>query len=651
MSNFPDFTSRLKKKPDETLSAAGIAMHKIVNLRASNSLTLLETLHACVINYEPVSTIASTVVYENLDTLVSVRGTVMRLSDVKYWDLWVEFKCLDCGETQLVYQNNGKRVMPKSCKKKGCRNRSKFQDIYDSPYLVLVPVQHIRLQENMFADANNTLKSLDVIIKYENVETLEAGDDIVVTGVLRVSKGGTDYKEYIDGVSITNRNTGFTPYRMDLKNKDLEAIEAIRTVPSVLRLLVNSLKPELHDLEMVKAGLILSLFSGSPAADDEKDQVQRRENIHVLLVGDPGVGKSELLNACCKVAPKAIYSISTHLTGAGLSGSLRCAKGVHTLNAGALTLAHGGICCIDEIDKRPKITNELLDAMEMQQISILKMGTTENLSCRTTILASGNPAGSIYNKSKSVAENIKLNPALLTRFDLIFIMIKQNQAYPGEKRSNRFEQHTIPLTQKAESLFGKREFSLENFLRLDHDEEIRPLPAVLYQNYIAFARTHVFPKMTRTACEELLEFYMELQRKQEILDFFEITTRQFQALRRLCIARARVDLEDEVTIEHVRDVIELTRYSLIDIFTTENGELESRGEQSSGMSKPKQKLALLENMKKFYNEKEQKLFNMDQIKKMVQYLRLTENAYDLVDSLNIQGYLLLRGSNIYELIP
>lgn len=292
----------------------------------------------------------------------------------------------------------------------------------------------------------------------------------------------------------------------------------------------------------------------------------------------------------------------------------------------------------------------LLQAMERQKINIAQSGVDVTMACRTTIIAAGNPVGSMYKKSKTVAENLKINPALLTRFDLIFIVIKQGNSYPGEDVSYTKADTTTILDDRAKSFLGEREFALEDFLRITPNEIIEPLPPLTMQNYIGYARSHVFPKMTRPAIDKLVEFYLELRHKQALLEFFAITTRQFHALRRLAFARARVDLADEVTVEHVNDVIELTRYSLIDIFTTETGELESRGIQGSGMSKAKQKMRLLEQMKKLKKDKDQCTFDIEHVKKMKESLKLTEDVYDLVDSLNMHGYLMMVKPNVYKLI-
>lgn len=367
LHDFKDFKVVIKNNPDKILAACGMALHKVLRTIVTTGTSVdVEPYQPRLIDYKPITTVVKAVNHVNLESLVSVRGTVMRIFDVKFRDLWMCYVCKACGAQQLVRQNNGKKVVPRSCKVKECRNMNKmrFEYIHDSPYRLYEPVQQIRLQESIYGnDGANQMKSLDVLLKYDLVEKLSAGDDVVVTGILRVYKsvGHGDHKEYIDAIAVSDKNIGFTVRRLDFLDKDLEAIELIRTRPSVFRLLVNSLEPKLNGLEMVKAGLILSLFSGVPSTGNDTNDYSSRENIHVLMVGDPGMGKSELLNACCNVAPKAIYTISSHLSEAGLTATVKKTKGKISINAGSLLLAHGGVLCIDEIDKKSKIHENLLD--------------------------------------------------------------------------------------------------------------------------------------------------------------------------------------------------------------------------------------------------------------------------------------------------
>lgn len=178
--------------------------------------------------------------------------------------------------------------------------------------------------------------------------------------------------------------------------------------------LVSSLCPLIFGHELVKLGLLLGLFGGTPrdAYVGKHDEAtgstfSTRSDIHVLVVGDPGLGKSQLLRAATAVAPKAVFVCGNTATTAGLTVSLSRDTGGGRggdvcIEAGALVLADRGVCCIDELDKMTCDPHSMLEAMEQQQISVAKSGVVTSLKSRATILAAANPVGGHYNRNKSV---------------------------------------------------------------------------------------------------------------------------------------------------------------------------------------------------------------------------------------------------------
>jgi len=287
----------------------------------------------------------------------------MRVSDSKLLNYWQVYCCSLCKTEQLVRQVNSKKTVPTSCKE-GCRAIYNFELKFDSPHRVYEPQQIVRIQESIhLADNNSGMKYIDAILKYDLVDSVSVGDDVLLTGILRVDKkrqkqGVDNSKDYLQTVTIEQVNKAFTVQQLTFTDKDMEAIALIKQQrPSVFRFLINSLAPNVNGQKMVKAGLLLSLFSGST----KSTHTNLRENIHILMVGDPGMGKSVLLDACCNVAPKAIYSVSSHLSGAGLTAGVKQINGRFTIEGGVLVLADGGVCCIDEIDKKANLHVDLLD--------------------------------------------------------------------------------------------------------------------------------------------------------------------------------------------------------------------------------------------------------------------------------------------------
>ena len=208
--------------------------------------------------------------------------------------------------------------------------------------------------------------------------------------------------------------------------KHLGAIRAIASDPHCFHLLVASLCPPIVGHELVKAGLLLTLLGGTKRTDPSsaRTRVRVRSDPHILLVGDPGLGKSQMLRACHDAAPRAVYLCGTMVTSTGLTVTLvNDGRGDVALEAGALVLSDQGVCCIDELDKLSCSYHALLEAMEQQQISIAKSGVVTSLSARCSIIAAANPVGGQYQRGKTVSENLKMSGALFSRFDLVFIML------------------------------------------------------------------------------------------------------------------------------------------------------------------------------------------------------------------------------------
>lgn len=189
-------------------------------------------------------------------------------------------------------------------------------------------------------------------------------------------------------------------------------------------------------------------FVGTSKFTNDNSHVPVRGDPHVLVVGDPGLGKSQMLHSCYDVAPKSVFVTATGASTTGLTVTISKGSGNEfVMEAGALVLADQGCCCIDEFDKMPNQHPALLEAMEQQSISLAKSGVSCSVKAQTAILAAANPVGGHYNKAKTVSENLKMHPALLSRFDLVFILIDK----PDEEMDVRLSDHIMNLHRKTSS--------------------------------------------------------------------------------------------------------------------------------------------------------------------------------------------------------
>ncbi|CAH0382120.1 unnamed protein product [Bemisia tabaci] len=677
LGEWSSFNDELTNNPEHVLNSLSLAMHQYVLEELEKKLesevdekvdVQLPTIRARVSNFEPL------ILLKNLKAnyygkLVSIKGTVIRVGNTKLQATWLAFKCSGCEGVQSVRQPEGSIVQPTQCPEKTCRSRS-FTPLQDSSHTQTVNWQLIRLQEILSDDqreGGRVPRTVECELTEDLIESCVPGDLISLTGIVKVrnteesmKKGKTPstFQQYIKVVSVVNeksnsqnaRNSSTSGMVFDIK--DYYAIQEIHSNKHLFRLLVHSLCPTIYGHEMVKAGLLLALFGGA------LDGQGTRGNPHILVVGDPGLGKSQMLHACVSVAPRGAYVCGNTSTTSGLTVTLsREGGGDFALEAGALVLSDQGCCCIDEFDKMSSQHNALLEAMEQQCVSIAKAGVVCSLPARTSVLAAANPVGGHYNKSKTVAENLKLGSALLSRFDLVFILLDQ----PNELLDSLLSEHVMAMHSKGkpepglliltnpdgtpnQSLDGGSGV-LSSSLRMV-DQSLEPVPHHLLRKYIAYARKYVTnPVLSKEARSVLQTFYRELRGRYQPADATLVTTRQLESLIRLTQARAKVELREEATARDAMDVVELMRWSLID--NTSAIEFQRSGSGQKTRSKAKQFIRALE---QYAEHQSKNIFSVKEMKSFAQNISMdTTDFYSFISNLNTNGFLLSKGNNMYQL--
>lgn len=477
ISEWTTFENDLNTQPENTLNCLGIAMHQTVCEHLENtakndenndqmSITL-PIIHPRLLNHNPIMQLKNLKV-NYYEKLASVRGTVIRVSNVKFMCNWMAFECEICENVQVVKQSDGIYTKPTKCITKMCKSH-KFDPVLSSSQTVTNSWQLLKLQECVGTEqceGGRIPRTIECEVSDELVNCCTPGDDITVTGVIRVrnSDDNTKGKQpsmfllYMDVVSIVNNKNQTAGTTIEFSLKDYYAIQKIHAEPSLFKLLVHSLCPTIFGHEIIKAGLLLALFGGT-----ENNQTNIRTVIHVLMVGDPGLGKSQMLQTCSNVAGRGVFVCGNTSTSAGLTVTMSRESGSeYSLEAGALTLADQGTCCIDEFDKMStnhavittvlqkyhfkknfviNFFQALLEVMEQQTISIAKAGVVCSLPARTSVLAAANPMGGHYNKAKTVSENLRLGSALLSRFDLVFILLDK----PDEYTDSLLTEHILAL--------------------------------------------------------------------------------------------------------------------------------------------------------------------------------------------------------------
>ncbi|XP_067466792.1 DNA helicase MCM8 isoform X2 [Thunnus thynnus] len=635
----PELTTELKEQPEIILSCLGVAIHQVLTvdlekqaaelqgeeLPVATPIINIPHISARLYNYEPLTPLRMlrASVY---GLLVCVRGTVVRVSNIRPQCTRLAFRCMTCSNTLSLALQHGKYAAPTKCGQPDCRGRS-FVPCRSSPLTQTVDWQIIKVQELMGGEqreAGRIPRTVECHLTSDLCDSCVPGDTVTVTGIVRVTndsnqgsyRGNKDqcmFLLYLDATSVSNtkgqqsksRGPGSRGSLEDRSGgeefslKELYAIQEIQSQPDLLRLIVHSLCPVIYGHLVVKAALALILFGGRQKHVD-KNSVPVRGDPHILMVGDPGMGKSQMLQAVCNVAPRGIYVCGNSTSTAGLTVSLSRDSGTgdYALEAGALVLADQGLCCIDEFDKLGNQQQALLEAMEQQSVSLAKAGIVSSLPARTSVLAAANPVGGHYNRGKTVSENLKMGSALLSRFDVVFLLLD----IPDESHDRRLSEHVMANRagkgRTSSATVTRNNSELETSILLEHSDmplserlqipagEIAdPIPACLLRKYISYARQYVHPSLSPEAAQILQDFYLSLRSQAHSADATPITTRQLESLIRLTEARARLELRETATKSDAEDVVEIMKHSLADTYSDGLGNLDfERSQHGSGMS-------------------------------------------------------------------
>ena len=265
-------------------------------------------------------------------------------------------------------------------------------------------------------------------------------------------------------------------------DRQIEEFKAFAANPGCYEKLVDAFSPSICENEDIKKGVILQLFGGTNRDMSESGRGRHRSCINILLVGDPSTAKSQILQSVFRIAHRKIYTSGKGSSAVGLTAYVTKdpETGEFVLESGALVLADKGICCIDEFDKMNDSTRVILhEAMEQQTISIAKAGIICTLNCRTAILAAANPVDSKYNPKLSVVENIKLPPTLLSRFDLIYLLLDRSSPVTDRRLAN----HIV-------SLYGDEDPKSKASEDIDRK---------FLASYISYARQNIHPEISDLA--------------------------------------------------------------------------------------------------------------------------------------------------------
>ena len=511
---------------------------------------------------------------KDIGKLVSVEGMVTKATEVRPRIVEAAFECPFCHHIFLMAQTGRQFKEPYECPQEdgGCgRKAQRFALREDKS--TFANAQKIRLQDSLEELRGGELpQALDINLEDDIAGEVAPGNRVIVTGILRSYQQVTQFGKklffdiFLDGNSLELKEEEFE--EIGITEEDERAIMELKDHPDVYEKLIKSIAPSIYGYEEIKEAMVLQLFGGTPKY--LSDGMRIRGDIHIILVGDPGVAKSQLLTYQARVAPRGLYASGKSSTAAGLTATVvkdDFGGGRWTLEAGALVLADKGIACIDEIGMMKKEDRESLhDALEQQQIPIAKAGIVATLNSRCALLAAANPIGGRFNKYDPISGQINIPPALLSRFDLIYTMMDR----PTEGRDMATAKHVLTLHYVGETSSEDRKGKgWEEF-----EPEIQP---ELFRKYIAYSKRNTKPQLSKSATDKFLDFYMGLRKvgyeNEEVP--VPITVRQLESLIRLGEARARARLSNEITAEDAAQVINVVNHCLKQVFVDpETGNLD-----------------------------------------------------------------------------
>jgi replicative DNA helicase Mcm len=538
----PLLAKEITHKPDEYLEAFNEAVLSVLReIHPDYEQEIHEKIRVRIGNYTVQKGLRE-INADLINKLVSVSGMVVRSSEVKPLAKKVAYKCTNCN-TVTEAQLKG-LVMKKPLKCHACSEKELEMDPESS---LFIDFQMVRLQElPEDLPAGQLPHYIEVTVMSDLVDQCRPGDRIILTGIIRIEQEqlapqaktslfrlrmeGNNI-EYLGG-RAGSKDTRYVE-RIMISTEDERQIRIIASKPDAYEKLIASFAPHIYGHEPIKEAILL-LIVGSVTKRLE-DGSTRRGDINVLLVGDPGTAKSEMLKFTAKIAPRGLYTSGRGSTAAGLTAAvIRDKSGIMMLEAGAVVLGDQGIVCIDEFDKiKPEDRSALHEVMEQQTCSVAKGGIVATLNARTSILSAANPIYGKYDPYKNITENVNLPVPLLTRFDLIFIV----RDSPDKEKDNLVASH---------------------ILEIHRDTEKAARPAIdidLFSKYLSYAK-QMEPALTAEAIDIVRSYYMDMRRI-ESEGMITVTPRQLEGLIRLASARARLLLKDMVDAEDARRAIYL----------------------------------------------------------------------------------------------
>lgn len=629
----PELADLLCETPDSCLEAARAAIY---SLALTNPQGTKFTPHVRVHQLpEAYDSMAQALGAEHLDKLTRVEGQISWVTDIKPKILKAIWECQFCNRRESTEPGKlGLEAPNEACKQ--CTRKAWKLSEKES---VFVNIQRAQMQDPVEKlRGNSPTAQVELWLEDDLVNQLVPGDRVDLTGILRYKpikegKGkSVVYAKFYEVIHLQKVEREFE--ELEVTKEEEKAINNLAKDPKLFEKIVKSIAPSIYGYDELKEAIALQLFGGT-VNKVMPDGEPIRSDAHILLIGDPGTGKSSVLEFVSRIAPKCVYVSGEGVSGVGLTAAAeRDPDGEGwVLKAGAMVLASGGVLAIDELDKAMEEERGAIhQAMEQQIVGVAKAGIIATFKTKTAVLAAANPKLGRFDPNTPPAAQFNISPALLSRFDAIFVIRDVlDESRDKKMASHILTGHKIASEHRAGAAQTVPESGQAIFPVIDSD---------FLRKYIAYARKNVFPILTDEASDKIRDFYVELRKLGKEQNNFPITARQIEGVIRLAEASAKARLSPKVELQDAQRSIDLINFVLRSVFVDrETGRIDSdviaTGQAKSRIDKVRTLLNVIGDL-----ERKMDLVSVeDAVKEAVGYGLEDHVARQLISELLHQGEL------------